>query len=279
MSKHLSSSYSAVKRRIFQIVETAQPGDIVSLLFDSLILFLIVFSIATIILQSYDEINAQYAVHFLYLERFTIIVFSIEYLLRLWTADLAFPNSKYPRLRYIFSFLALADLVAILPFYLPFANADARFLRVFRMLRLLRIFKIKRYFSAFQTVFDVVKDSAYQLVVSLSVCVFIIFLSGIVMYTVENGAQPDVFPNVPAALWWAVNALTTVGYGDAYPITPVGKLFASILNIVGIGVIALPAGIISAGFLKALENKRNEPAPEQSEVPPKVCPHCGKRID
>ncbi len=270
-----TSQAGAFKRRVFQIIEKAQPGDKVSMIFDWTIIVLIFLSILTIILQSFDKLDAQFTNSFRYLEGFTVAVFTIEYLLRLWTADLAFSNSSIPRIRYFLSFLAFFDLLAILPFYLPFIGADLRVLRLFRMLRLLRLVKIKRYSPALQTVLDVVSCSLHQLLASFCVCAVIIFIAGIIMYTAENEAQPEAFPNVLASLWWAVNALTTVGYGDVYPVTVTGKFFASILSVIGVGVIAIPAGIIAAGFLKAIENN----ADSEKTSATVICPHCGKQID
>ena len=192
----------------------------------------------------------------------TVIVFTIEYILRIWTADLLYPEAKRPRIRYIFSLMAVIDLLAILPFYLPFISADLRFLRMmrlFRLFRLLRVFKLGRYFDALQVIVKVIKTSGPQLIMSVAICFFVMLFSAIIMYTVEYPVQSKQFPNVISSLWWAMCTLTTVGYGDVYPITPIGKFFASVISLVGIGIIAIPTGIIAAGFNHVIDQTQNDP--------------------
>lgn len=162
------------------------------------------------------------------------------------------------------SLIAIVDLLAILPFYLPFFSADLRFLRMmrlFRLFRLLRVFKLGRYFEALQIIVKVIRTSGPQLIMSVAICFFVMLFSAIVMYTVENPVQPQQFPNVIASFWWAMCTLTTVGYGDVYPITDIGRFFASVISLVGIGIIAIPTGIIAAGFNHAID-KRTEEEPE-----------------
>lgn len=207
----------------------------------------------------------------------TVLLFSAEYLLRVWTADLLYPEAKHPRLMYIISFMAIIDLLAVLPFYLPFISADLRFLRMVRLLRLfrlLRVLKLGRYFDALQVIVDVLRGSMAQLVISVALCLFVMLFSAIVMYTVENPVQPEQFPNVIASLWWAICTLTTVGYGDVYPVTAVGRFFAAVISLVGIGIIAIPTGIIAGGFTSAIEHR------EHTEADPKhFCPYCGHKLD
>ena len=266
---------SRLKRRIYEIISKAEEGDKASKIFDVSIIVLIALSIIAIILQSFKSLAVRYEAVFHWFEVITVAVFSAEYLLRIWTADLLYPEAKYPRLKYIFSFMALIDLLAILPFYLPFISADMRFLRMirlFRLFRLLRVFKLGRYFDALQTIIRVIRESASQLIISVVLCMFVMLFSAIVMYTVENPVQPDQFPNVIASLWWAICTLTTVGYGDVYPVTSVGRFFAAVISLVGIGIIAIPTGIIAAGFSSAIEKR------EDSD-PKKYCPYCGHKLD
>ena len=172
--------------------------------------------------------------------------------------------------------MAIMDLMAILPFYLPFISADLRFLRMirlFRLFRLLRIFKLGRYFTALQIIVHVLKESAAQLIISVVICMFVMLFSAIIMYTVENPVQPEQFPNVIASLWWAICTLTTVGYGDVYPITTVGRFFAAVISLVGIGIIAIPTGIIAGGFSNAISGS------EQKKEEKHYCPYCGKSLD
>lgn len=266
-----------MKQRIFEIISRAEEGDRASRFFDVSIMVLIALSVVSIILESFHSIATQYNVVFRTFETVTVAVFSAEYLARIWTADLLYPNDKHPRLRYILSFMAIIDLLAVLPHYLPFISADLRFLRMVRLLRLfrlLRIFKLGRYFDAFQMIVDVLRESAAQLAISVALCLFVMLFSAIVMYTVENPVQPEQFPNVIASLWWAICTLTTVGYGDVYPVTAIGRFFASVISLVGIGIIAIPTGIIAGGFSSAISKQSNAENDTKH-----FCPYCGHKLD
>lgn len=256
------SKYMRIKKRVFEIISKAEKGDFASAVFDWSIMLLIALSIISIVLESFSIINERYHDAFHLFETVTVIVFSIEYMLRIWTADMLYPEAKHPRIKYIFSFMAIIDLLAILPFYLPFVSADLRFLRMmrlFRLFRLLRVFKLGRYFDALQIIVKVIRTSAPQLVMSVVLCFFVMLFSAIIMYTVENPVQPEQFPNVISSLWWAICTLTTVGYGDVYPITHIGRLFASVISMVGIGIIAIPTGIIAAGFNQVISKDTKNP--------------------
>ena len=257
----MTGRLKAIKERVFKIISKAEDGDRVSVIFDWTIMALIALSIISIILEPFASIYDKYHPVFQVFEVITVVVFTIEYLLRIWTADLLFPEAKHPRLKYIFSFMAIIDLLAILPFYLPFISADLRFLRMmrlFRLFRLLRVFKLGRYFEALQIIVKVIKTSGPQLIMSVVICFFVMLFSAIIMYTVENPVQPEQFPNVISSLWWAICTLTTVGYGDVYPITHVGRFFASLISLVGIGIIAIPTGIIAAGFNQVITREKEE---------------------
>lgn len=256
------SCFKRLKQRTFEIVNRAENGDILSKIFDDAIMALILLSVLSVVLESFAGIRARFETAFRVSEIVIVSVFTVEYLLRIWTADFLFPESRHPRLKYLLSPLALADLAAILPFFLPFVSVDLRFLRMARLFgltRLLRIFKLGRYSDAMCIVADVIKRSASQLAVSVALCLAVMLFSAIVMYTVESAVQPDQFPNVVATLWWALCTLTTVGYGDVFPVTPIGRLFASIISLVGIGILAIPTGIVTAGFSSAIAKRGMEP--------------------
>lgn len=263
------SQYLEIKKRVFRIISKAQVHDRASQVFDWFIMALIALSIISIILESFDNIYEKWQTAFQVFEAFTVIVFTIEYLLRIWTADLLFPEAKLPRLKYIFTFMAIIDLLAILPFYVPFISVDLRFLRMmrlFRLFRLLRVFKLGRYFSALQIIVKVIKTSGPQLIMSIVICFFVMLFSAIIMYTAENPVQPEQFPNIISSLWWAICTLTTVGYGDVYPITHIGRFFASVISLIGIGIIAIPTGIIAAGFNQVISKEyKNQPPKELGE--------------
>lgn len=257
----MAGNVKAIKKRVFEIISKAEDGDRASKIFDWSIMILIALSIISIILESFANIYEKYHSVFQVFEVITVVVFTIEYLLRIWTADLLFPEAKHPHLKYIFSFMAIIDLLAILPFYVPFISADLRFLRMmrlFRLFRLLRVFKLGRYFEALQIIVKVIRTSGPQLIMSVVICFFVMLFSAIIMYTVENPVQPEQFPNVISSLWWAICTLTTVGYGDVYPITHVGRFFASLISLVGIGIIAIPTGIIAAGFNQVITREKED---------------------
>ncbi len=267
-------SYASIKARTFEIISKDDGTDRASRYFDLLIIALILLSVLSIVLESFDSLASKYAAVFRAFELFSVIVFTAEYLIRIWTADLMYPESARPRLKYVFSFMALIDLLAILPFYLPFLSVDMRYLRMmrlFRMFRLFRVFKLGRYIDALQTIAQVIRLSASQLIISLALCFFVMLFSAIIMYTVEKPVQPQQFPNVVSSLWWAICTLTTVGYGDVYPVTPVGRFFAAVISVVGIGIIAIPTGIIAAGFSEVISGKQKDEAKS-------YCPYCGKKI-
>ena len=263
-----------IKRRVFDIINKADDNDRASKVFDILIVMLITLSVVAIVLESFENLASKYEKVFSIFDVFSVVVFTIEYLLRIWTADLLYPNEKHPRLKYIASPMAIIDLLAILPFYLPFISADMRFLRMlrlFRMSRLLRIFKLGRYIDALRIIGEVIKKQASQLIISIVICGIVMLFSSIIMYTVENPVQPEQFPNVIASLWWAICTLTTVGYGDVYPVTTLGRFFAALISFVGIGIVAIPTGIIAAGFSSVI-NK------EDAEDEKKFCPYCGHEL-
>jgi voltage-gated potassium channel len=203
-------------------------------------------------------------------EYFSIVIFTVEYLLRVWTAPLKFPNSNIPCLRYIVSFMAVIDLCAILPFYLPFViNVDLRFMRILRLFRLLRILKLNRYNNSLDLIGRVFKNEKEKILMTIFITILMLLLASSAMYYIENAVQPDKFPNILATLWWAVATLTTVGYGDVYPVTVLGKMLSGVIAILGIGLVALPSGIISSGLIQEVSNEKKEK---------RVCPHCGKEL-
>ena len=265
-----------IKKRVFEIISKADEGDTASKIFDGFIMALISLSVLSIILESFQDIASKYSSLFSAFETFSVTTFSIEYALRIWTANYLYPDSKNPKLKYITSIMAIIDLISILPFFLPFISADMRFLRMFRLLRIarvLRVFKLGRYVDALHIIVQVISKSASQLIMSIVICFFVMLFSSIIMYTVENPVQPEQFPDIISSLWWAICTLTTVGYGDVYPITAAGKFFAAIISLVGIGIIAIPTGIISAGFTSLIGKDREETDKKN------YCPYCGHRLD
>jgi voltage-gated potassium channel len=265
------------RRRVFAIISKAEDGDRASRAFDIGIVALIVLCVLSIVLESFHALSSRYGSLFRTFDVFSVAVFTLEYLARIWTARLLYPDAKHPFRKYILSPMAVIDLLAIAPFYLPLVSADLRFLRLlrlFRMARLLRVFKLGRYLDSLHSIARVLKQSAVQLIASVSACAVLMLFASILMYAVENPAQPTAFPNVIAALWWAVCTLTTVGYGDVYPITTLGKVLASLISVLGIGIVAVPTGIISAGFIAAVSETSAAKAEAQTH-----CPYCGHKLN
>ena len=269
--------YRKIKNRMFEVIQAANEGDIVSRIFDILIIVLIIINVIAVIADTF-YLPATIKTILDYTEIISVIIFSFEYLLRLWTADLLRPNMSplKARFRYIISFMAVIDLLAILPFYIPFLiPIDLRVLRALRIIRLLRIFKINRYTLALKVVSNVFKSKASQLLSSMLVLLLLMIISSVLMYNIENSAQPDVFTNAFSSFWWAIATLTTVGYGDIYPITVAGKILSSVIALLGVALVAVPTGIISAGFVEQLD--RNKEVEEKSKKC--YCPYCGNKLD
>jgi voltage-gated potassium channel len=211
-------------------------------------------------------------------EAFSIIIFSIEYLLRIYISELTHParTKLGSALRFMFSFFGLVDLIAILPFYIPYIiKADLRFVRIFRLFRFFRIFKLSRYNRTLQMIWDVIREKKSEFIMTFFISLLLLLVSAFLMYYVENPVQPDKFRNIFSSLWWAVSTLTPLGYGDVAPVTTPGKVISAIVAIIGIGLIALPTGIISAGFIDKISSRNKEDRKEGT----KVCPHCGKRLE
>lgn len=260
-----------MKTAIYQLVEKGSHGKRRNKIFDYFILTLILLNVIALILESIPEINNTYGRLLDAFNLFSIVIFTIEYLLRLYIADLTHPSTSRFRsvLKFIFSVYGLIDLLAILPFYLPmFIKMDLRFLRTLRLTRFLRILKVNRYNNSLNLIGTVIKEKKSELIVTGFVTILMLLLASFMMYYIEGDVQPDKFPNILASFWWAVATLTTVGYGDVYPITGLGKLISGFIAIMGIGLVALPTGLISAGFMNKIEEKKDKD----------TCPHCGKNI-
>ena len=253
--------YSQIQNRILEILEPAQKGDMASRVCDTLIALLVVFNILAVTLESVSDLSVKYADHFYTFEFFSVIIFSIEYLMRLWASAAKHANEDKifgsARLGYMFSFSGLIDLVSILPFYLQalFPGLD---LRVLRTLRLLRIFKLSNYNTAIEDLFSAVYEERKSFIAALYLFVIAFVLTSSLIYYAENEAQPEKFASIPDAMYWSLITLTTVGYGDVVPVTIWGKVFASIISLVGIGIVAIPTGLISASFVEEIHNAKKK---------------------
>jgi voltage-gated potassium channel len=260
-----------LRKWAFDLLEPSVSGSKAARAIEIMLIFLIFLNIVAILLESVREINTEYAEFFASLETFSIIIFSIEYVLRLWTSP---EHPKYQksmgRLRYATSGMALIDLFSILPFYFSILPIDLRFIRAIRLFRLFRLLKIARYLKALNVIQAVLRERKEQIYLSIMFIIFMLVIVSTLMYYVENDAQPEKFSSIPATMWWGIETLTTVGYGDLIPETPLGRFLGGIIAILGIGIFALPAGILSSGLSDHLHGGKTTKL--------KKCPHCGGEL-
>lgn len=261
------------RRTVYRILETsAGKRRGVSLVFNIVLISIITLNAIAIILHTVESYNQRYERLFIDFEVFSVLFFTLEYALRVWVSV---ENEKYRhpfwgRLRYMLSTSAIIDLLAIFPFYFTLFATDLAVVRILRLFRIFRLFRISRYSHAVRLIQHVVADRKEELVLSVMFILFMLIIVSSVMYYVEHPVQPQTFSSIPATMWWGVNAMATVGYGDIHPITPFGKLLGGLTAMMGIMAFALPTGILTSGFL---EHLRNQKAPTRRQ-----CPHCGKEI-
>lgn len=246
-----------LRKRIYEVIESSDPEDWKGKWFDDFMIVLIVTNVVAVVLETVESLSVAYKTFFDVFELFSVAVFSIEYVLRIWTAVESEDNRFRPpvagRVRYSMTWLALIDAIAILPFYLAaFLSVDLRFMRVFRLLRLL---KLTRYSQALQTLGAAVHGQRRVLGAALMIIVTLLVFASSIIYLLENEAQPEAFASIPEAMWWGLATLTTVGYGDVTPISAAGKVFGAFIMVLGIGMFALPAGILATAFANELRKR------------------------
>ena len=262
---------TSLRARVHELLNSHDGGQTtLERITDWSLIGLVLLNTATVVLDSVKDMDARYHPLFAGIELVSIYIFTIEYALRVWSCveDRRYRQPWWGRLRFVFSPLALIDLLAVLPFYLSLGLLDLRFLRLVRLLRLL---KVTRYVRALHVIGQVVRRKRAELLVTLGMIGLILLLVSSVMYSIESVAQPDKFGSIPATMWWGVATLTTVGYGDVYPITAAGKVFSSIIAVLGLGLFAIPTGILASGFSEQLQERRAAAAPAPS------CPQCAQR--
>lgn len=223
------------------------------------VLLCIFISIVAIFLSSFEEMR-PYILLLFGITYLTSFVFLIEYILRIISAPAKYPERSIikSRIKYIFSFYGFVDFVAILPFLLVYLYWDSEIVHIIVLPYIFIIFKLIRYSRSFRLIGNVLSAVKEELITAYTACGIIIAFSAILMYYIERGAQPEVFQNIGDSLWWSIVAFTTVGYGDIYPITPLGKILGSIISMVGIAMIAIPTGIIGSSFLSILQKKNDD---------------------
>ncbi len=252
------STINLYRKRIWTLLEPANENDKLSKIVDIFLVSLIFFNILSVILETVDVLYLSYKNYFRYFEYFSVIVFSLEYISRLWACI----ENKKPdetnlkaRVRYIFSFSAIVDAIAILPSLLAFIfpTVDLRFVRALRIFRLL---KFSRYSNSINNLLLVLWDQRKSFGAAFFILFIVLIISSSGMYLVEKDVQPEKFGSIPQAMWWSIVTLTTVGYGDVFPVTSAGKVFGSIIIILGIGTVALPSGILASAFTEF--SRRNQ---------------------
>ena len=241
-----------VRKRIFDIIQIGNKEDLPSVAFDIGITVMILLNLFATLFSTF-EASKPFAGVLNVIDIITVVVFTAEFILRIITADYLYPkrNPVVARILFIFSFYGLIDLLTILPFYLPFIfPAGAVAFRMFRVVRIFRLFKINAQFDAFNVIINVLKEKRNQIFSCITMIIILTIASSLCMYSVEHEAQPDQFANAFSGIWWSVSTLLTVGYGDIYPVTTLGRIMASIISFLGVGMVAIPTGIISAGFVE-----------------------------
>lgn len=274
-----------LKQSIYQVLSVSSNRRDFSWYFDLGLITFILLNVLAIVLESVPALHEAYRAEFHAFEVFSVAVFSVEYLLRLWTIteDPAYAHPVWGRVRYFFSASALIDLLAILPFFFgllltpggSFAQTfDARFVRILRLFRLFRLLKIFRYVSAMQIIGNVFRSKKEELLISLTFILFLLLMVSCGMYYIERDAEGTQFVSIPATMWWGVATLTTVGYGDIYPITPLGKFLGGVIAILGIGLFALPTGILAAGTAEEIERAKRRKKEDDG-----LCSCCGRPLN
>ncbi|WP_099459387.1 ion transporter [Flavisolibacter tropicus] len=237
------------------------------------IIVLILSNVLAVMLETVPSIYVSHHLFFHYFDMVSVVIFTVEYGLRIWsaTADPRYKHSFYGRLRFMGTNEALINLLAILPFYIHlFIGLDLRALQILRLLRLLRVFHLTSYMKASRLIITVFRSRKNELLLSLALTLFLLIISSCLMFYFEHPAQPNKFTSIPHTFWWSIITLTTVGYGDLIPITIPGRILTGIILLIGVALFALPAGIITSGFLEeSRKTKKQLPA---------RCPHCGEEL-
>lgn len=241
-----------MKKRIFEIIQIGNRKDNISKVFDIFITVAIFLNLAATMTATFDE-AAAYMPVLNGIEFVTSIIFLVEYCLRIWTADCLYPDKKGIKavLRFVFSLSGLIDFFTFFPTFLPFVFPTGMVaFRIFRVIKIFRLFQINAQYDAFTVITNVLKEKKSQLF--SSICMILVFMmaASLCMYSLEHEAQPEQFRNAFSGIWWSVSTLLTVGYGDIYPITTLGKMMATVISFLGVGMVAIPTGIISAGFVE-----------------------------
>ena len=264
---------------MWELLDVAHPGDRASAIFDVAIRLLIALNIVAVILETVPALATRAGAFFSAFEVLSVTVFSIEYVGRVWSC-VEIPRYREPvtgRIRYALSPLALIDLLAVLPSLLPALGVDLRMMRGVRLFRLFRILKLTRYSRSLHLIGRVFRRAREELVIALSAIALVLIVASSLMYYAEHGAQPNLFSSIPAAMWWGVVTLTTLGYGDVFPVTPFGRLMGGVFAIAGVLLVALPTAMLGAAFVEEFRREREEETTvaTHENAGGERCPTCG----
>ena len=239
------------RKRVHEVIEVGKAGDWLSQGYDWFGTVMLLVNLIVTILQTFDAM-APHDLALTILEEITVAFFGVDYVLRVWAAPYLYEDlsNRQATKKYLLSFTGIIDLLSFLPHYLPVVfPAGAAVFRMFRVVRILRLFQVNAYYNSIHVITAVISSKKQQLFSSVFIILVLMVASSLCMYSLEHEAQPEVFSNAFSGIWWAVSTLLTVGYGDIYPITTMGKIFSIIITFLGVGMVAIPTGIISAGFV------------------------------
>ncbi|XVH33669.1 ion transporter (plasmid) [Haloferacaceae archaeon DSL9] len=267
--------YARLKERTAEVLHVGRDGELVNPI-DYFIATLIILNVGVVILATVDSIATDYAGPLALFTLFSIGVFTVEYLARVWscTAVEGFEGPISGRVRYLGQPYMLIDLLAVAPFYLGIAFLDLRFLRIMRLFWFLRLVRRTSLWRSRNRFITVIQERRADLTIALSITGILLIVSSSLLYFAEHRAQPEGFGSIPDAMWWAIITLTTVGYGNVVPVTPVGKFFAGLTALFGIGLFGLPTSILASGYLETLQEEK-----AGKNTARRRCPHCGEMID
>ena len=244
---------SSARAKIFNMVSTGVIDEPVNKLYDAVSIVALVLNLFAAFAITFDYMEEHYKGLLLAIEAVTTFFFAIDYILRVFTAKELYPklSESGSILKYTFSFTGIIDLLSFLPYYLPvFFPAGSAVFRMFRVARILRLFRINSYYDQLNVITEVLASKKQQLLAAVFIILILMMASSLCMYSVEHDAQPNVFQNAFSGVWWSVSTLLTVGYGDIYPVTVAGKILGILISFLGVGMVAIPTGIISAGFVE-----------------------------
>jgi voltage-gated potassium channel len=253
MNEENNVGWRRIQNKIFRMTSVGVVDVPVNRAYDIITTVALILNICCAFADTYDNLHAEYGNIFAAVELVTVLIFAVDYVLRILTAECLYPNRPVNKAigKYVFSLEGIVDLLSFLPYFLPFFfPAGAVVFRMFRVVRILRLFRVNAYYDSLNVIGRVLYSKRQQLLSSVFIIMTLMLASSLCMYSLEHDAQPDVFKNAFSGMWWSVSTLLTIGYGDIYPVTPLGQILGMAITFLGVGMVAIPTGIISAGFVE-----------------------------